>query len=192
MGEYHSACVFCGWNVQALAASLRRQATKHRTNRSLDHGMLVYRLHKYGSTFIGESDPMDVRTRYCASAIVLLAGVCAASIPPQTPGRHVRASAVSDADWTPPLESRSSCAMQPPRPLATPLPSLRKSRRGNLRISFVIGIDGRLHKVAVVRSAGPAADSQAINTLRQWRYKPATCNGEPVEAEGTVVFSGNN
>jgi len=71
------------------------------------------------------------------------------------------------------------------------LPALQKSRKASVKIRFVIGIDGRLHRMAVVNSAGRAADSKAVNALRHWRYRPATCNGEPVEVEGTVVFPGN-
>jgi TonB family protein len=72
------------------------------------------------------------------------------------------------------------------------LPAFRKAGHANLKIRFVIGTDGRLHKMAVVNSAGHAADSNAVNALRQWRYTPATCNGVPMEAEGTVEFPGNN
>ena len=73
-----------------------------------------------------------------------------------------------------------------------PLPAFRKPGQPNLKIRFVIGVDGRLHKMAVVNSAGRAADSKAVSTLRQWRYTPAMCNGVPMEAEGMVEFPGNN
>lgn len=131
------------------------------------------------------------RARWSAVAILLLTGVCAASIPPQRPGPHTKPGAVSDADWVPPFAEQSRCpAILPPKPLATPLPAFRKAGRGNLKIRFVIGTDGRLHKLAVVNSAGRAADSKAFNALRQWRYEPAMCNGIPMEAEGTVEFPG--
>jgi len=134
---------------------------------------------------------MRSRVRWGVVVILLLAGVGSASIPPQRPGPHAKARAVSDADWTPPFDSHGRCpAVLPPKPLATPLPALPKAGRGNLKIRFVIGIDGRLHKLAVVNSAGRAADSKAFNALRQWRYEPATCNGVPMEAEGTVEFPG--
>lgn len=136
---------------------------------------------------------MHSRARWCAVATLLLTGLCVASLPPQRPGPHAKARAVSDADWMPPFEEQARCpAVLPPRPLATPLPALPKAGRANLKIRFVIGTDGRLHKVAIVNSAGRAADSRAVNVLRQWRYKPATCNGVPMEAEGTVEFPGNN
>ena len=136
---------------------------------------------------------MHSRARWYAVAILRLATVCSASIPPQRPGPHARPGAVSDADWVPPFDDHPSCpTMRPPRPLATPLPTFQKAGRTNLKIRFVIGVDGRLHKMAVVSSAGRAADSKAVDALRQWRYKPAVCNGVPMEAEGTVEFPGNN
>lgn len=132
-----------------------------------------------------------MRSRACcyAFAVVLLATVCAASIPQTRP--QARPRTVSDADWAPSFDEHPSCpALRPPRPLATPLPAFRKAGQANLKIRFVIGIDGRLHKMAVVNSAGRAADSKAVNALRQWRYTPAMCNGVPMEAEGTVEFPG--
>ena len=134
---------------------------------------------------------MGSRVGWGVVVILLLAGVCAASIPPQRPGPRTKVRAVSDADWTPPFDSYGRCpAVLPPKPLATPLPTLAKAGRGNLKIRFVIGVDGRLHKLTVVNSAGRTADSKAFNALRQWRYEPATCNGVPMEAEGTVEFPG--
>ena len=73
-------------------------------------------------------------------------------------------------------------------PLMTPFPAFPKGRCGSLKIRFVIGTDGRLHKMAVINSAGHVADSKAFNALRRWRYEPATCNGVPIETEGIVEF----
>ena len=81
--------------------------------------------------------------------------------------------------------------MLPPRPLATPLPSFSDRARPNMKIRFIIGTDGHLHKLAVINSGGVAADTKAVNALRQWRYRPALCNGVPMEAEGTVEFPGS-
>ena len=132
---------------------------------------------------------MHSRALKSVAAILLLAGVCAASIPQQKPGPQAKQRTVSDDDWMPPFAEQNRCpAVHPPKPLATPLPALPRSGRGNLKISFVIGTDGRLHKMAVVNSAGRVADSKAFDVLRQWRYEPATCNGVPMEAEGTVEF----
>jgi TonB family protein len=34
----------------------------------------------------------------------------------------------------------------------------------------------------VVRSAGPDFDQAALNAARQWRFKPPTCDGTPIQA----------
>lgn len=134
---------------------------------------------------------MLARAYGCIALILLLVGVCTASIPPHPVGRNAKPGTVSDADWLPPFAERNRCpAALPPKPLATPLPALSKAHRGKVKISFVIGTDGRLHKLVVLNSAGRTADSQAFNALRQWRYQPARCNGVPMEAEGTVEFPG--
>ena len=133
---------------------------------------------------------MPVRARWFA-IILLLAGTCTASIPRLRPRLDSQPGAVSDADWVPAFEDHARCpAPLPPKPLATPLPRFHKAGRGKLKIHFVIGTDGRLHKLAIVNSAGRVADSKAVDTLRLWRYEPATCNGIPMEAEGTVEFPG--
>ena len=133
---------------------------------------------------------MRSRVRWGIVVILLLASVCSASIPPETTGSHRKTRSVSDADWNPFEEHGLCSASLPPKPLATPLPALPKAGRGTLKISFVIGVDGRLHKLAVLSSGGRAADSKAFDALRLWRYQPATCNGIPTEAEGTVEFPG--
>jgi TonB family protein len=130
-----------------------------------------------------------VQARWCVLSIFLLACACAASIPPQHFVANLKTGAVSDDDWAPPFEEHARCsAVLPPKPLATPVPAFPKASGGSLKIRFVIGTDGRLHKVAVVNSGGHNADAKAVNALRRWRYEPATCNGIPMEAEGTVEF----
>lgn len=103
----------------------------------------------------------------------------------------MKTRAVSDEEWTPSFPSASAyyCpAMLPPKPVATPLPQLPSVGGGKLKLRFVIGIDGRLHNLDVLNSAGRTADSKAVETLQHWRYEPATCNGVPMEAEGSVEF----
>jgi TonB family protein len=130
------------------------------------------------------------RARGCAAVMLLLVGVCTASIPRQRLGRNTKPEAVSDAEWVPPFADHRCPSALPPKPLATPLPAFPKAVRGKVKMSFMIGTDGRLHNLMVLNSAGRAADSKAFNALRQWRYQPATCNGIPMEAEGTVEFPG--
>ncbi|MBZ5539573.1 MAG: hypothetical protein LAN61_03520 [Acidobacteriia bacterium] len=47
----------------------------------------------------------------------------------------------------------------------------------------IIGIDGRWHDLAVVKSAGKEVDSYWMDQMLQQRYTPAKCAGVPVEQE---------
>jgi TonB family protein len=90
------------------------------------------------------------------------------------------------------ISSRPSCAdVQPPEELATPDPLLAPGTHGKkIKISFIIGTDGRVHSPLILESAGLAGDRHVLQTVRTWRYRPATCNGVPTETEGKIEFSG--
>jgi TonB family protein len=80
--------------------------------------------------------------------------------------------------------------VQPPEALTTPAPLYSTSARGQrIKVSFIIGTDGRVHSPLILESAGLAGDRRVLKTVRTWRYRPATCNGVPTEIEGKVEFS---
>jgi TonB family protein len=89
------------------------------------------------------------------------------------------------------ISSRPSCEnVEPPEALATPDPLFISSALGRkVKVSFIIGIDGRVHSPLILESAGLAGDRRVLQTVRTWRYRPATCNGVPTETEGKVEFS---
>ena len=58
-----------------------------------------------------------------------------------------------------------------------------------VKVSFIIGADGRVHSPLILESVGAAGDRNVLQTVRAWRYRPATCNGVPTEAEGKIEFS---
>ncbi|HVN19204.1 MAG TPA: TonB family protein [Dongiaceae bacterium] len=92
----------------------------------------------------------------------------------------------------PHISSRPACAdVQPPQELTTPDPLFTTVTAGHkVKVSFIIGIDGRVHSPLILESAGVAGDRRVLQTVRTWRYRPATCNGVPTETEGKVEFSG--
>jgi TonB family protein len=92
----------------------------------------------------------------------------------------------------PHISSRPACAdVQPPEALATPDPLFAAGTRGQrVKVSFIIGTDGRVHSPLILESAGLAGDRHVLQTVRTWRYRPATCNGVPTETEGKIEFSG--
>ena len=88
--------------------------------------------------------------------------------------------------------SRASCGdVEPPQALATPDPLFSLSPHGKtVKVSFIIGTDGHVHSPLILESAGLAGDRHVLQTVRTWRYRPATCNGVPTETEGKIEFSG--
>jgi TonB family protein len=87
--------------------------------------------------------------------------------------------------------SRPACQdVQAPEALTTPDPLFTPSARGQkVKVSFIIGTDGRVHSPLILVSAGLAGDRHVLQTVRTWRYRPATCNGVPTETEGKIEFS---
>jgi TonB family protein len=101
---------------------------------------------------------------------------------------RVRDSQFSDV---PHLTARSRCEdVHPPEALTTPEPVLNPMHdRMKAKVSFIIGTDGRVHSPLILESAGPTGDRHILQTVRSWRYRPATCNGVPTETEGKIEFS---
>jgi TonB family protein len=63
-------------------------------------------------------------------------------------------------------------------------------KRAHVRgtVSFYVRIepDGSLSHIKTLQSASPLLDRAAKEAVEQWRYRPASCQGTPVEAE-TVI-----
>lgn len=89
------------------------------------------------------------------------------------------------------VSSGPTCVeVQPPQALATPDPMLLSSANvQKVKVSFIIGTDGHVRSPLILESAGAAGDRRVIDTVRRWRYRPATCNGVPTEIEGKIEFS---
>jgi protein TonB len=53
--------------------------------------------------------------------------------------------------------------------------------QGTVTIECVIGSDGRVRDPRVFRSAHPILDQAALDAVKNWRFKPATLNGNAVD-----------
>ncbi|MHB8217553.1 MAG: energy transducer TonB [Candidatus Sulfotelmatobacter sp.] len=91
----------------------------------------------------------------------------------------------------PHVSAKARCEdTRPPQALTTPNPLLVPADAGLMvKVSFIIGTDGRVHSPLILQSSGPVGDRNVLRTVRTWRYRPATCNGVPTEAEGKIEFS---
>jgi len=85
----------------------------------------------------------------------------------------------------------SKCGdVRPPEALLTPDPLLHVQDDDlKVRVSFIVGADGRVHSAFVLDSGGPDEDLIVLRAVRFWRYRPALCNGVPTDAEALVRFS---
>jgi hypothetical protein len=110
---------------------------------------------------------------------------------PPMPGemtQPVQPAPPSDNDVAPPprrVERRASMRTRPV-PQHQPLPSI--TVKGSARLSLVIGADGRVKQIDVDRAL-PRNTAALVASVQQWRFKPATENGEPVSAPYTVDIS---
>jgi len=97
---------------------------------------------------------------------------------------------VAEFSDVPHVSARPQCENAlPPQALMTPDPLLDPAGPdAKVKISFIVGADGRVHGPLILESAGPVRDRNVLRTLRSWRYRPATCNGAPTDAEGRIEF----
>ncbi len=78
-----------------------------------------------------------------------------------------------------------------PQPIYSPEPSFsdeaRKAKQqGIVVLMLVVGADGRPYNIHVRQSLGMGLDEKAIEAVRNWRFRPATLNGQPVATQIAV------
>jgi TonB family protein len=147
---------------------------------------------------------MRVRREWPLFLVILASATSLASVDPSATRvfhpagfvereRQVWAAALHDPDIASTLGTRtpSNCeASRPPEPLATPDPLLDAAEpNSRVSVSFIIGTDGRVYSPLILESAGPTQDRTILDTVRAWRYRPATCNGAATETESKIEFS---
>jgi TonB family protein len=76
-----------------------------------------------------------------------------------------------------------------PVPQYQPLPSIRGT--GKARFTLVVGSDGRVRDVNVDRMLNNGNTAALLGAIQNWRFKPATENGEPISAPYSVEISFN-
>jgi protein TonB len=72
-------------------------------------------------------------------------------------------------------------------------PLARQTRiSGTVRLHAIISKAGTVQQLEVM-SGHPLLVQAALDAVRQWKYRPTTLNGEPVEVDTTidVIFSLN-
>jgi periplasmic protein TonB len=59
----------------------------------------------------------------------------------------------------------------------------KKQVQGIVTLMLVVGKDGRPYDIHVRQSLGMGLDEQAIDAVKNWRFRPATLDGQPVDAQ---------
>ena len=79
--------------------------------------------------------------------------------------------------------------VRPPEALVTPDPIIQLDDENlRVRVSFIVGADGRVHSPFILDSGGAREDQVVLHAIRRWRYRPALCNGVPTDSEARVLF----
>ena len=104
--------------------------------------------------------------------------------------RRVPAHISQFAPVSEPLALPKCGNVRPPEALLTPDPVLQADDDDlRVRVSFIVGVDGRVHSAFILDSGGPSEDQVVLSAVRTWRYRPALCNGVPTDSEALVRFS---
>lgn len=101
-----------------------------------------------------------------------------------------RPAATAAADSEPASERDS--AIVPPKLIhsvqaVASLEALRDFERGSVVIDAVVGTSGEVHVISVI-SGPPSLRQPAVEALKQYRYEPATRNGQPVPSHVTITI----
>lgn len=67
-----------------------------------------------------------------------------------------------------------------------PVEAIRQNIEGEVVLYAIIRADGSVDSVQVVRHLDPQLDQCAAQALAQWRFRPASRNGNPVDVEAVV------
>jgi len=74
---------------------------------------------------------------------------------------------------------------------AYPKAARRELIEGVVILEAIISASGNVTNIAVLKSVHPLIDEAAVHAVRQWRYSPATLNGNPVRVYLTVTMTFN-
>ena len=78
--------------------------------------------------------------------------------------------------------------LEGPAPAYPEVPREEKVQ-GVVVVKTVIGPAGRIEKADVLKSIGPVFSQAVLDVLPQWRFEPATLNGEPISVQYNLTFN---
>jgi TonB family protein len=126
-----------------------------------------------------------------------IAGAGCSSNPPTAgpPPSGLVGASISDWRLTGRVDSKSHCdRTDAPKVISShqaryPEALVRKKVQGSVSLQATVGADGVPGEFKVVRADDKALSDLALESFREWRYKPALCDGKPVDAYVTGAFT---
>jgi hypothetical protein len=109
-----------------------------------------------------------------------------------TPGKPSVVRPEAKPASNPDVPSGKESAVVPPKLIhseqaVASLEAMRDFERGNVVIDAVVGTSGEVHFISVI-SGPPSLRGPAVESLKQYKYEPATRNGQPVPAHVTITI----
>jgi TonB family protein len=106
--------------------------------------------------------------------------------------RHMRYTAITSEPWTSAIRD-NAVGFRGTAPVRKSSPRLNMSEaavrdkvNGTVVMEAVVGTDGKVHAVRLVKSARPDLDTEALNAMRKWVFAPAMTDGHPVAMIVTI------
>ena len=88
-------------------------------------------------------------------------------------------------------EERTAARRTAPVPTSQPLPDVSDvDGSGTVRLNLTVDASGRVREVEIVQGV-PGITARLIESVRRWRFRPATENGQPVQGMFPVEVSFN-
>jgi len=93
--------------------------------------------------------------------------------------------------FKPPPGALELCSTKPVNPtvLSSVGPSISSNRERMVILRVSVDAKGKPQDMTVSESGGKGLDESALEAVGKWRFKPATCNGEPIPAQINIRFS---
>ena len=67
----------------------------------------------------------------------------------------------------------------------------KQHQRGVVTLKLIVGVSGRTRDIKIVNSLSKELDGAAMDAVKQWKFAPATKDGEPVAVHLSVEVSFN-
>jgi TonB family protein len=70
-----------------------------------------------------------------------------------------------------------------------PVKAVNRNIQGECLVGVTVDSDGTPHNIRIVKSLSPELDDSAIEAVSQYKFKPATLNGDPIPARIDVALA---